>query len=90
MRVDDPRPPLPEWILDVYEIVLTHINERDEYSAEERDQIASITYEQATEILCASDDLVLEPEDVDHALKRLLNRGYFYEVNDELRVTGSV
>lgn len=33
------------------------------------------------------DELALGPDDADHALTRLLDRGYLYAVNDELRVT---
>jgi hypothetical protein len=37
--------------------------------------------------LVTTDELALEPDDADQALTRLLERGYFYEVDDELRVT---
>ncbi|UHQ96253.1 hypothetical protein [Natrinema halophilum] len=81
-RTNDPRPPLPEWILDAYDYLCAHSLHSDENGA-----IESINREQALEALRGSDDLSLEPEDATHALTRLLERGYFYEVDGELRVT---
>ncbi|OIB57328.1 hypothetical protein [Natrialba sp. SSL1] len=78
----DPRPPLSEWILDAYDVLCTHSLNSDDH-----DDVQSVPREQALEILLRSNELALEPEDANFALIRLLERGYFYEVDDELRVT---
>ncbi|ELZ16647.1 hypothetical protein C478_02737 [Natrinema thermotolerans DSM 11552] len=38
-------------------------------------------------MLTSDVELALEQRDVEHALTRLLERGYFYEVENELRIT---
>ncbi|MCW8173343.1 hypothetical protein [Natrialba swarupiae] len=81
--LDGPRPPLPEWILECYEYLRSHADER----ADEVGSGRSIEYEAAVDSLSASRKLMLEREDAKYALARLLERGYFYEVDDELRVT---
>ncbi|MFC7216310.1 hypothetical protein ACFQO4_19820 [Saliphagus sp. GCM10025334] len=78
----DPRAPLSEWILDAYDVLYTH-----SLNADDQEDIQSISREQALEILLGTDELALGPEDANYALARLLERGYFYEVDDELRVT---
>lgn len=78
----DPRPPLPEWILDSYDLLCTHSHGSDDH-----EDVQSISRERAFEVLLESDELSLESADADHAITRLLERGYFYEVDDELRVT---
>ncbi|PGF14574.1 hypothetical protein CP556_20985 [Natrinema sp. CBA1119] len=80
--LSDPRPPLPEWIVDAYDVLCTH-----SLNSAEHEDVQSIPREQALEVLCSTDELALEPEDANHALTRLLERGYFYEVGGELRVT---
>ena len=82
-RVTDPRPPLPEWILECYDRLCTQACRP---SAGE-DSVPLINYDDATAILAADAELALEQRDVEYALTRLLERGYFYEVEDELRVT---
>ncbi|MCU4973956.1 hypothetical protein OB955_14575 [Halobacteria archaeon AArc-m2/3/4] len=81
-NLTDPRPPLPEWILEAYDILVTHATD-----VEDDCNTQAITRDNAVDILLTTDDLTLEPEDTDYVLKRLLERGYFYEVDDELRVT---
>ncbi|QCS44809.1 hypothetical protein [Natrinema versiforme] len=78
----DPRPPLPEWILDAYDVLCTH-----SFNSAANEDSQSIPREEAIEVLCSSDELALEPEDATHAVSRLIERGYFYEVDSELRVT---
>ncbi|UHQ98947.1 hypothetical protein HYG81_24635 (plasmid) [Natrinema zhouii] len=80
--LSDPRPSLPEWIVDVYDVLSTH-----SHNSAESEDVQSIPREQAFEVLHNSDELALESEDASHALTRLLERGYFYEVGNELRVT---
>ena len=82
-RVTDPRPPLPEWILECYDRLCTQACRPDH----EEDSVPLIDYDDATDILVADAELALEQRDVEHALTRLLERGYFYEVEDELRIT---
>lgn len=81
-NLNDPRPPLPEWILEAYDILTTHAS-----TVEDDCNTQAITRENAVDVLLTTDDLALESEDTDYVLRRLLDRGYFYEVDDELRVT---
>ena len=74
----DPRPPLPEWILECYAVLCEQ---------EMDDDVPSFSRKQAQDTLLDAHALELEPEDVNHALTRLLERGYLYEVDDTLRVT---
>ncbi|AGB37765.1 hypothetical protein [Natronococcus occultus] len=78
----DPRPPLPDWIMDAYGVLSARITE----SADDEGAPA-IARERAMRILCTDEELALERADADHALARLLERGYLYEVDTELRVT---
>lgn len=78
----DPRPPLPGWIMDAYELLAAHSHN----TAASQDK-QSIAREHALEILRNSEELHLETGDAPHAVSRLIDRGYLYEVNDELRVT---
>ncbi len=78
----DPRPPLPEWITDVYEILSAHSP-----NAAENQDGQSIPREHALEVLHNSEQVDLEAGDATHALSQLIDRGYLYEVNDELRIT---
>jgi len=74
----DPRPPLPEWILECYAVLCEQEVDKG---------VSSFSREQALDTLLEAQTLELEPEDVDHVLTRLLERGYLYEVDDTLRVT---
>ena len=76
----DPRPPLPGWILDAYDILDTHSHKKGESQQ-------AIPRENALEVLRDSEQLDLETGDATHALSRLIDRGYLYEVDGELRVT---
>lgn len=78
----DPRPPLPGWILDAYDILAAHSH--NEVASQDKQ---SIPRENALEMLRTSEKLDLETGDAPHAVSRLIDRGYLYEVNDELRVT---
>lgn len=83
--VDDPRLPLPGWVTDGYTVLETHIAETAADSSQSG--VPAISRDQAVDVLCTDDELALEPDDAEYALTRLLNRGYFYAVDDELRVT---
>lgn len=74
----DPKPgSLPDWIEYAYEVLAAHIDESNE----------GISRERAHELLLADDDFEDEPADAEYAVKRLLNQGWFYEVDGELRIT---
>lgn len=78
----DPRPPLPDWITDAYAVLSTRIAD-----STDDDGAPSIARDRAVAILHADETLALERADAEHALERLLERGYLYEVDTELRVT---
>ncbi|UHQ99168.1 hypothetical protein HYG81_26400 (plasmid) [Natrinema zhouii] len=82
---DDPRPPLPEWIIEAYAVLSAEISNSN--TEDSNQQVPSIDRDRAIDILCTTDQLTLEPADAEHAITRLLERGYFYEVGAELRVT---
>lgn len=73
----DNRPPLPDWIQEAYEIIIPHIDDPDE----------GIPRDRAHEILLAHEEFPNEPQDAEHALDRLLNRGWVYEVYGNIRIT---
>ncbi|SDD24353.1 hypothetical protein [Natrinema hispanicum] len=81
--ITDPRPPLPEWILECYDRLCTQACQPEIGE----DSVPLIDYDDAVTMLSSDAELALEQRDVEHALTRLLERGYFYEVEDELRVT---
>jgi len=80
----DSRPPLPDWILECYNYLRRHLCNRLEAGDTNRQGIERT---EAIELLLATTDVALEPDDVEYAIERLLNRGYFYEVESELRLT---
>ncbi|ADB63597.1 hypothetical protein Htur_4836 (plasmid) [Haloterrigena turkmenica DSM 5511] len=82
---DDPRPPLSEWITDAYAVLSTHIIDSNSRTC--HGQVPAIRRGQAVDLLCASETLELERADTEHAIKRLIDRGYLYQVDTELRVT---
>lgn len=84
-RTDDPHPLIADWILDAYTVLSASLSEAE--TDESPGQVPAISRDQAVDVLLTADELALEPEDADHALTRLLDRGYLYAVGDELRVT---
>ncbi|QCS44661.1 hypothetical protein [Natrinema versiforme] len=78
----DPRPPLPEWIVDAYDVLCTSC-----FDPVDGEDIQSVSREHALTVLLNDTDISLESEDADYALTRLLERGYFYAVDGDLRVT---
>ncbi len=83
---EDDRPPLPDWILGVYETVLEYVTDQRESTPDGEPSIPTLSRDQLTEIVLTT-DLEVEPQDVDHAVDRLHDRGYLYEVDEGLRVT---
>ncbi|WP_188884481.1 hypothetical protein [Halarchaeum grantii] len=76
----DPRPPLPDWVQEAYEILA------DAAGGPESD----LTYEEAYALLDNTDAFSAEHSDSEYAVERLLKRGYLYEANGTLRVTEAV
>ena len=76
MWANDPRS-LPDWIEDAYEILVPEIEDRE----------GGISQEQAYDRLLAHDTFPSEPADAEYAIERLLDSGWFYEVDGSLRVT---
>lgn len=72
----DERPPLPDWILEVYRNLKSHICRGDNGLAKEKAMALIVTEE-------------IVETDAEYALQRLIDRGYLYLVDDELYVTDS-
>ena len=74
-----PREPrsLPEWIEQAYGILAARIADSDE----------GLSRRRAQEVLVGHENFPNETTDAVHAIDRLLNTGWLYEVHDELRVT---
>lgn len=76
MMSNEPRT-LPEWIKEAYEILAPGIQETPD----------GVSRERAEKILLDDDEFPDEPADATHALNRLLDSGWLYEVNSLIRVT---
>jgi len=71
------RPSLPEWVLDAYETLETaYVSNTDELSRTT-----------AHELLLSKAEHIEDDGDAAYVLDRLLNRGWLYEVNGQLRKT---
>lgn len=68
---------LPDWIEDAYQIIVS----------EASGQQTGLSKTQAQELLLAQEDFPNEPADAEYAIERLLDAGWLYTVNDELRIT---
>lgn len=74
---DTGQPPLPDWIQSAYQTLeRAYASGSDELSKTE-----------AHEFLLAEDEHIEEQADAVHAVDRLLDRGWLYEVNGQLRKT---
>lgn len=67
----------PDWIEDAYESLHGEIAEKQD----------GIPRDRAIEFLVNDDSFHSDDADADYAIRRLLNSGWLYEVNDEIRVT---
>jgi len=76
MWSNEPRQ-LPEWIEEAYEILVSGTTARTE----------GFTHDRAQELLLAHEAFPNEPGDAEYAVDRLLNSGWLYEVDGELRIT---
>ena len=76
MWANEPRS-LTDWIEGVYEILVPGIEDRE----------GGLSQEQAHNRLLAHNTFPSEPADAEYAIERLLDSGWFYEVDGSLRVT---
>lgn len=76
MVSDGPRS-LPDWIEQAYEILHDAIGESDD----------ELTGAEAREVLVGHDSFPDDRDDATYAIDRLLDTGWLYEVDDELRIT---
>ena len=79
MRRTNQQRSLPTWVKDAYEVLTSYIDGHQE----------GISREHAYTLLRDQDDLGFDAptSDVEYAVKRLLLRGYLYEVDGDLFVT---
>lgn len=70
---------LPAWIESVYERLVPQVTEADD----------GLTMSEARELAidAIGEEMDLKPADVEHAIQRLLDRGYLYAVDGRLFVT---
>ena len=71
------KPSLPKWIREAYETLET------EYTSGSDE----LSHTDAKAKLLAEDENIEEEADAVYAIDRLLDRGWLYEVNDQLRKT---
>lgn len=71
--------PVPPWVEKAYEVIAPHIRERDGGLPSSHVQELLLEYD--------DDELEIEEGDIKYVLERLLERGYFYEVDGALYVT---
>ncbi len=74
-HIDEPS--LPKWIREAYETL------ESQYMSENSD----LSRTDAEEMLLDEDENIEEEADAVYAINRLLDRGWLYEVNDQLRKT---
>jgi hypothetical protein len=76
MWSNEPRS-LPDWIEDAYQILVSEMP----------DQQTDLSHDQAQNLLLSDDTFPDEPADAEYAIERLLDSGWLYEVDGELRIT---
>lgn len=76
MWSNEPRS-LPDWIEDAYQILVSGTP----------DQQTELSHDQAQDLLLTHEDFPDEPADTEYAIERLVNSGWLYEVDGELRIT---
>ena len=76
MWSNEPRS-LPDWIEDAYQILVS----------ETPDQQTNLSDDQVQNLLLGDEDFPDEPADAEYAIDRLLDSGWLYEVDGELRIT---
>ncbi|QIO25584.1 hypothetical protein [Haloarcula sp. JP-L23] len=76
MWSNEPRS-LPDWIEDTYQTLVSGAS----------DQQTALSYDQAQDLLLADEEFPDEPADAEYAIERLLDSGWLYAVDGELRIT---
>jgi len=76
MWSNEPRS-LPDWIEDAYQILVSEMP----------DQQTDLSHDQAQNLLLGDDTFPDEPADAEYAIEWLLDSGWLYEVDGELRIT---
>ncbi|MDS0280379.1 hypothetical protein NDI85_21570 [Halomicroarcula sp. S1AR25-4] len=76
MWSNEPRS-LPDWIEDAYQTLVSGTP----------DQQTDLSHDQARDLLLADEDFPNEPADAEYAIERLLDSGWLYAVDGELRIT---
>ncbi len=79
----DQRPPLPEWIRECYQCLRKQLCKLESST----DSKPGVDREEAIALVLTDCETALKPKDVEYALKRLLDHGYLYQVDSELRLT---
>lgn len=68
---------LPDWIEETYEILEPYIRQRER----------GLSLDEAHEILADQDQFSSNGTDAKYAIERLLESGWLYEVDGDLRIT---
>jgi hypothetical protein len=76
MWSNEPRS-LPDWIEDAYQILMSEMP----------DQQTDLSHDQARNPLLGAETFPDEPADAEYAIERLLDSGWLYAVDGELRIT---
>jgi len=76
MWSNEPRS-LPDWIEDAYQILVSEMP----------DQQTPLSHDQAQDLLLAAEAFPDEPAATEYAIERLLDSGWLYAVDGELRIT---
>jgi hypothetical protein len=76
MWSNEPRS-LPDWIEEAYEILVSGTATQTE----------GFSHDRAHDLLLAHEAFPNEAADAEYAIERLLNSGWLYEVDGELRIT---
>ncbi|MFD1571263.1 hypothetical protein [Halorubrum laminariae] len=76
MWSNEPRS-LPDWIEDAYQILVSEMP----------DQQTDFSHDQAQDLLLGAETFPDESADAEYAIERLLDSGWLYEVDGELRIT---
>lgn len=76
MWESEPRP-LPDWIRRGYDVLAARVERQRE----------DLSRDDAYELLLEHEDVASDPADAKYVVRVLLERGWLYEVDDDLRIT---
>jgi len=77
------RPPLPDWVRECFDCLRERLCELESST----DSKPGLEYDDAITVLMTNCTADIETEDAEHALDRLLDYGYLYQVGSTLRLT---